>query len=195
MFSANIMDAFEDSVLVALAKQGECGAFDQLFVKYRIRLLGHVKRMVFVSADAEDVIQETFIRAFRGIGSFKGECSFFTWIFKIALRCVFSFKRRDNKRIVAAPLSTNLDEGWEGFDILQYDSNNPADKFQRNELLGCIDRKLVSMPEIFAETFILREVEGLPYEQIAEQMQCSIGTVRSRLFRARHMISASMTGM
>jgi RNA polymerase sigma-70 factor (ECF subfamily) len=187
------MDADDDAVLVARLKKGELSAFDQLFTKYRIRLLQHLGLTLMPRRDAEDVIQEAFLRAFRGIASFREESTFFTWIFKIALNCALASKRLNDRRIPAVSSISRSDDEWDRSELL-FGSDNPVDELQRKQSLDMIDAELSAMPEAFAETFMLREVYGLSYIQIAQKMHCSIGTVRSRLSRARHLISVSLAG-
>jgi RNA polymerase sigma-70 factor (ECF subfamily) len=186
------MDSNEDSVLVELSRSGERSAFDELFTKYRHRLLAHMIRMLPSRADAEDVVQEAFLNAFQAIPNFRGESCFFSWIYKITLNCAFSSMRRDKKRIPACSLSLrhedecDLDEGGPA------GSASAAEMFQAKQLIKSIDLQLNSMPIIFAQALIFREVDGFTYDQISQSMHCSVGTVRSRLFRARQLINAAL---
>lgn len=184
------MNAFHDSVLVTQLKNGEGNAFDQLFNKYRIRLIKHASRILTSKADAEDVVQDAFLKAFRGISSFKEESTFFTWIFKITLNCAYA-----SRRLSGHDVSISWHEDWEHAESTMICVDNPADECQKMQLLSELDRRLDDMAEIFAETFILRELDGLSYEDIAEATHCSVGTVRSRLFRARHLVNAVLTNL
>lgn len=181
------MSANDDTALVALSKSGEDYAFEKLYLRYRSRLLKHISRILTSNADAEDVLQEAFLRAYRGIRLFKEESSFFTWIFSITLHCAFSSKRASNRGF--AVMSTLREDNWDHIDTMLFDWSDPADEFEKQELLMELNKKLDYMDAIFADAFMLREIDGLSYNQIASIMQCSVGTVRSRLSRARHLMS------
>jgi len=182
----------DDSELVAMSRQGELWAFGELFTKYHSRLLKHVIKMFPSRADAEDVVQETFLNAFRAISNFRGESCFFSWLYKIALNCAFSSMRKNERRVPACSLSDRTEDEWERIDAGIASFPSPMDKFQAKQLIKSIDVQLNSMPIIFAEALIYREVYGFSYDQISRSMQCSVGTVRSRLFRARQIIHEAL---
>jgi RNA polymerase sigma-70 factor (ECF subfamily) len=192
-FWRRIVDISDDSLLVAQSKNGDKSAFGKLFNKYRNRLIKHVGRLLSCKADAEDVVQEAFLRAFRGISSFKEESSFFTWIFKISINCAYSSARLTNQSAAVSIIYMSHPDDWDSHGVMAGCADNPADEYQRGQLLSEIDKQLNCMDHIFSETFILRELDGLNYDEIAEATRCSVGTVRSRLFRARHLINAVLT--
>jgi RNA polymerase sigma-70 factor (ECF subfamily) len=182
----------EDSVLVALSRDGQLSAFDALFTKYRFRLLKHIGRMLPSRADAEDVVQEAFLNAFRAIADFREESCFFSWLYKIALNCAFSSMGKEERRVPACSLSLREEDEWNVVDTARARSENPAEALQIKQIIQNIDAQLNVMPIIFAETFVSREVDGFTYAQISRKMHCSVGTVRSRLFRARRIINAAL---
>lgn len=183
------MNAYEDSYLVGLSQQGENWAFDELYVRYWTRLVKHVGRFSQSRADAEDIVQEAFLRAFRGIPSFREESTFFTWIYRITRNCSFTKISKANLVNEILPCG-DFEEVWDNTGTLGTD---PFDEIWRDELLSKMDEVLESMPECFAHAFVLRELSGLSYDEIAEMMKCSVGTVRSRLFRARQLLTCVVT--
>ena len=189
------MDENDDSILVALSRKGEISAFAALFSKYHPRLLKHIGRVLPNRADAEDVVQDAFLNAFRAISEFREDSCFFTWIYRIAMNRAFSSVRNYNRRIPVSQFSVLSDDGYDQMSALSSETDNPAEVVHTNRMLIKIDHQLSNMPRIFSDAFLLREVNGLSYEEISDQMHCSVGTVRSRLFRARQIINAGLQSM
>lgn len=189
------MNFDEDLVLIARSRNGDLSAFDVLFTKYRPRLLKNIRGILSSKADAEDAVQEAFLSAFRAISSFREESCFFSWLYRIALNYAFSSMEKDKRQIPACSLSLKSEEEWDRMSIASANWTSPAEMFQTKQMILTIDKELNSMAISFAETFVFREVNGLTYDQISEKMQCSIGTVRSRLFRARQIINVGLGKM
>jgi RNA polymerase sigma-70 factor (ECF subfamily) len=167
--------------LVVRAQSGDRRAFDQLMLKYRPRVLKLAKRFTGNHADAEDVAQETFIKAYRGLGTFRRECAFYTWLFRIATNSAKNVLMA-RVRNSAGSTCTWSDEK----DVAETDT--PENMALTDEMRGTMNSTLEQLPETHRAAIILREVDGLTYLQIAAAMATPVGTVRSRIFRARELI-------
>lgn len=177
-----------DSDLVLLAQRGDARAFEALVVKYQRRIARHVARYVKRPSDVEDVVQEVFIKAYRGITSFKRESSFYTWLYRIARNTSLSFVTRQSKVVVLmgdiAPT-----EGDEPTDTHGSDSEDPARLLLAKQIAAIVERAMTRLEPDLAEALLLYEVEGKQYREIAQMLQVPIGTVRTRIFRAREFIA------
>ncbi|MDH3420362.1 MAG: RNA polymerase sigma factor RpoE [Gammaproteobacteria bacterium] len=176
-----------DLVLVKRVQQGDRAAFDLLVVKYQHKILKLIMRYVRDSSEALDVAQEAFLKAYRAIRSFRGDSAFYTWLYRIAINTA-------KNHVVAAgrkPLYYDLDmqnsEQTEVFAKLK-DIDTPEHLTLSEELRQTINKAISDLPEDLRTAVLLREIEGMSYEEIAQTMECPVGTVRSRIFRAREAI-------
>ena len=174
-----------DLSLVRRVKKGDYRAFDLLVLKYQSRVISTVFKYVKERQLAEDITQEAFIKSYKSIDSFRGESSFYTWVYRIAVNTaknyLVSSKRRDE--VVISDLSED-----NSFYPEKSDVDSPHDILKASELRDLIFETLSSLGEETRTALSLREFDGLSYEQIAEIVKCPVGTVRSRIFRGREMI-------
>ena len=176
-----------DRELVRRAQRGDTAAFDLLVLKYQHRIAALLRRHLADASELEDVAQETFLRAYRGLDRFRGRSAFYTWLYRIAVNTA------TNHRIAAGrrPAFRGVDPvDAEHFDdaALLRDTDTPERNAATGEVREAIGRALASMPECLRGALTLREMEGLTYQEIATAMDCPIGTVRSRIARARALI-------
>jgi RNA polymerase sigma-70 factor (ECF subfamily) len=181
-----------DQQLVERAQRGDKHAFELLVAKYQRRLGRLISRFVRDSAEAEDVTQEAFIKAYRALPAFRGESAFYTWLYRIGINTAKNYLVTLGRR---APTSTQFDaeesEDFEGSELLQ-DVNTPENELMSKQVAGVVNSSLLQLPEDLRTALTLREIEGLSYEEISEIMNCPIGTVRSRIFRARESIATNL---
>lgn len=180
-----------DLALVRRVQKGDKSAFDALVLKYQHRVLKLVQRYVRDAQEAEDVTQEAFIKAYRALPNFRGDSAFFTWLYRIAINTAKNHLVALGRR----PLEADI-EGPDGepmaLDEMQADDETPEKILLVEEIKDTILATIESLPEDLRTAIMLREVEGLSYEEIAEAMDCPIGTVRSRIFRAREAIDTKL---
>lgn len=178
-----------DQELVERVQRGDKQAFGLLVVKYQRKLMRLLSRLIRDSAEVEDVAQETFIKAYRALPSFRGDSAFYTWLYRIGINTAKNFLVSQGRR---APTSTEFDseeaETFEEGDQLR-DINTPERMLLSKQIGQTVEAAMEALPEELRTAIMLRELEGLSYEEIAEIMECPIGTVRSRIFRAREAIS------
>ena len=181
-----------DQQLVLQAQGGDKHAFGLLVAKYQRRLGRLISRFVRDAAEAEDVTQEAFIKAYRALPSFRGESAFYTWLYRIGINTAKNHLVSLGRR---PPTSTQFDaeesENFEGSDLLQ-EVSTPENELMSKEVAVVVNDTLQKLPEDLRTALTLREIEGLSYEEIAEIMGCPIGTVRSRIFRARETIATNL---
>jgi RNA polymerase sigma-70 factor, ECF subfamily len=181
-----------DQQLVERAQRGDKHAFELLVVKYQRRLRRLISRFVRDAAEAEDVTQEAFIKAYRALPSFRGDSAFYTWLYRIGINTAKNYLVSLGRR---PPTTTQFDaeesEDFEGSSLLQ-DVNTPENELMSKQVAGVVNSSLLKLPEDLRTALTLREIEGLSYEEISEVMSCPIGTVRSRIFRAREIIAANL---
>ncbi|MGV8933001.1 MAG: RNA polymerase sigma factor RpoE [Gallionellaceae bacterium] len=181
-----------DQQLVERAQRGDKHAFELLVGKYQRRLGRLISRFVRDSAEVEDVTQEAFIKAYRALPSFRGDSAFYTWLYRIGINTAKNYLVALGRR---APTSTQYDaeesEDFESSDLL-HDLNTPEQELMSKEVAGVVNSTLQKLPDDLRTALTLREIEGLSYEEIAEIMNCPIGTVRSRIFRARETVAANL---
>jgi RNA polymerase sigma-70 factor (ECF subfamily) len=184
---ARVSEAELDQALVKRVQAGERHAFDLLVRKYQHKVMGVISRYVGDWAETQDVAQEAFIRAFRAIGNFRGESAFYTWLYKIAINTaknwLVSQGRRPPTDDVQVEDALHLDAA-----VKLKDASTPERELMRQEIERRVFDTVAKLPEDLRMAITLREVDGLSYEEIAEAMSCPIGTVRSRIFRAREAI-------
>jgi len=181
-----------DQQLVARAQQGEKQAFELLVAKYQRKLLRLISRLVRDPAEAEDVAQEAFIKAYRALPQFRGDSAFYTWLYRIGVNTAKNFLVSQGRR---PPSSTEKDneeaETFDDADALR-DINTPESILLSKEIATTVNAAMAKLPEELRTAISLREIEGLSYDEISEVMNCPIGTVRSRIFRAREAIAAEL---
>jgi RNA polymerase sigma-70 factor (ECF subfamily) len=185
-------DSNSDLMLVESARAGNVRAFELLFIKYQRRIHRLIGRMVRDVDLVEDIAQETFIRAYRALHQFRGEAQFYTWLYRIAVNTAKKFLM-DLKRNPLVSENTFQKEGPEDETYSPRTESiaeeTPESVLAAKELAEMVSQALDSLPEDLRQAVTLREIEGLSYEEIAQVMDCPIGTVRSRIYRAREAIS------
>jgi RNA polymerase sigma-70 factor, ECF subfamily len=178
-----------DRELVGRAQQGEKRAFDLLVGKYQRKLSRLLSRFIRDPAEVEDVTQEAFIKAYRALPTFRGDSAFYTWLYRIGINTAKNYLVAAGRR---APTATEYNaeeaEGFEDAGELR-DINTPESVMMSKEIATTVNAAMDELPEELRTAIQLRELEGLSYEEIAAIMSCPIGTVRSRIFRAREAIS------
>lgn len=181
-----------DQALVERAQSGDKRAFELLVVKYQRRIVRLVSRLVRDPAEVEDVAQEAFIKAYRALPSFRGESAFYTWLYRIALNTAKNYLASQGRRPQLA--GDFVDEDGEHFDATQQmpDFHTPESELSNRQIVSTVNEAVAALPEDLRTAVTLREMEGLSYEEIASVMNCPIGTVRSRIFRAREAIAARL---
>lgn len=176
-----------DAILVRKVQQGDNAAFDVLVRKYQHKILKLVMRYIRDPSEAEDVTQEAFLKAYRALPKFRGDSAFYTWIYRIAINTAKNFLVAAKRR----PLDYNLDlQDSEQYDMQARLKNidSPERMMLTEEIRSTVNRAIDKLPEDLRTAIILREMEGMSYEEIAQAMECPVGTVRSRIFRAREAI-------
>lgn len=178
-----------DRQLVERAQRGDKRAFELLVVKYQRKLGRLLSRFIRDPAEVEDVAQEAFIKAYRALPAFRGDSAFYTWLYRIGINTAKNYLMALGRR---APTSTEVDaedaEGYEEGEQLR-DINTPESMLLSKEILQTVNATIDELPEELRTAIQLREIEGMSYEDIARIMECPIGTVRSRIFRAREAIA------
>lgn len=180
-----------DQELVRRVQRGDSAAFDALVRKYQHRITALIGRYIPDWSECQDVAQETFIRAYRAMANFRGDAQFYTWLHRIAVNTAKNYLVAQNRR----PPTDDIDAGdAEQFDtgIRLRDTDTPEHELLRQEIERTVMRVVDSLPEELRAAITLREVDGLSYEEIAQKMACPIGTVRSRIFRAREAIDTEL---
>lgn len=181
-----------DQQLVERVQRGDKAAFDLLVTKYQRKIFRLLSRMVRDPAEVEDVAQEAFIKAYRALPNFRGDSAFYTWLYRIAINTAKNWLVSQGRR---APTSTETEiEDAETFDDGEHlrDLNTPDAMLLTRQVADAVNRAIEELPEDLRTAIVLRELEGLSYEEIAETMNCPIGTVRSRIFRAREAIAEEL---
>ncbi|HZA95697.1 MAG TPA: RNA polymerase sigma factor RpoE [Burkholderiaceae bacterium] len=181
-----------DQQLVERVQRGDKAAFDLLVVKYQRKIFRLLSRLIRDTAEIEDVAQEAFVKAYRALPNFRGDSAFYTWLYRIAINTAKNYLVSQGRR---APTSTQSDvEDAETFDDGDHlrDLNTPDSMLVTKQVGDAVNRAIDQLPEDLRTAIVLRELEGLSYEEIAESMQCPIGTVRSRIFRAREAIALEL---
>ena len=178
-----------DQQLVVRAQRGDKRAFELLVEKYQRKLARLLSRLIRDPGEVEDVTQEAFIKAYRALPSFRGDSAFYTWLYRIGINTAKNYLVAMGRR---APTSTDVEaeeaEGQEGGELLR-DINTPESLLLSKEIGDTVNAAIESLPEELRSAIQLRELDGMSYEEIAKLMDCPIGTVRSRIFRAREAIA------
>ena len=191
-------DSDSDAVLVQRAVAGDQRAFELLVIKYQRRLQRLIGRLVRDTDLVEDIAQETFIRAYRALPQFRGESQFYTWLYRIAVNTAKKFlqERKRSPTMSDRAFLPNEDND-ETFRVVvePIDDETPESVLAAKEIAAAVNSGLAALPLDLRQALTLREIEGLSYEEIAAVMDCPMGTVRSRIFRARELISAKLKPM
>lgn len=187
-----------DVMLVERAVAGDQGAFELLVIKYQRRIQRLIGRMVRDVDLIEDIAQETFIRAYRALHQFRGEAQFYTWLYRIAVNTAKKFLLELKRDPTVSENALKSDDAgdetfWSGNEPTT--DETPESVLAAKEIALAVNRALDDLPEDLRQALTLREIEGLSYEEISEVMDCPIGTVRSRIFRAREAISVKVKPM
>lgn len=180
-------DREEDQLLVERVQAGDQAAFDLLVRKYQVRLNHLVGRFVKDPGDAEDVVQESFIRAYRAIDKFRGESGFYTWLYRVAVNTAKNHLVSMGRRPPATDVDVEVAEFTSNADRFR-NIDSPEACLRSVELSNAIQAALADLPKELERALVLRELEGLSYAEIAKTLDCPVGTVRSRIFRAREAV-------
>ncbi|GAA4498665.1 RNA polymerase sigma factor RpoE [Pseudaeromonas paramecii] len=181
------IEANIDQALVERVQRGDKQAFNLLVSKYQHKVIGLVTRYVNNPGDAADVAQEAFIKAYRSLPTFRGESAFYTWLYRIAVNTAKNYLTAQGRRPPDADVEASEAEFYEGADAL-HEQATPENLMLSDELKRQVRAALDSLPDDLRQAITLREIEGLSYEEIAVIMDCPVGTIRSRIFRAREVI-------
>ena len=185
-------DQNEDQTLVEKVQNGDPQAYNLLVLKYQTRIGHLISRFVRNQADVEDVAQEAFIKAYKALKNFRGDSQFYTWLYRIAINTAKNHLVSSGRR---TPPGGSLDaqeaEQYEGAYALQ-ETATPDREIQAEEVKQTVNKAIAALPEDLRTAITLRELEGLNYEEIAMVMDCPIGTVRSRIFRAREAVDKQL---
>ena len=176
-----------DQLLVERVQQGEKGAFDLLVLKYQHKIVNLITRYVHDHAEALDVAQEAFIKAYRAMGNFRGDSAFYTWMYRIAINTAKNYLVAQGRRPPTGDIDAADAEQYD-IDSRLKDRDTPENELLKDEIETTIHTAIAALPDDLKTAITLREMEGMSYEEIAATMECPIGTVRSRIFRAREAI-------
>ncbi len=176
-----------DKQLVARVQKGDKGAFDLLVIKYQYKVHAIISRYVKDIDEVNDVMQEAFIKAYRALEGFRGESAFYTWLYRIAVNTAKNYLIARNRRPPAFDINVD-DSDYSEENKQLHNVDSPENILYRDELQSVINAAIKNLPEDLRTALILREFEDLSYEEIADIMDCPVGTVRSRIFRARESL-------
>jgi len=177
-----------DKELVKRVQKGDKGAFDLLVLKYEHKIVNLVMRYVRDPEQALDISQEAFIKAYRALPRFRGDSAFYTWLYRIAVNTAKNYLASQRRRPTDIELDLQ-DPDQYGLHARLKETDTPESVTLSNELKDTLERAIAALPDDLRTAIILRELDGMSYEEIAETMDCPVGTVRSRIFRARDAIS------
>ena len=180
-----------DLELVKRVQRGDKTAFDLLVLKYQHRIGAVIGRFVHDYAECQDIAQESFIRAYRAIGNFRGDSQFYTWLYRIAVNTAKNHLVASKRRPPTSDVEAEDAEHFAGGQRM-HDNDTPEHELLRQEIAREVSDTVAALPAELRQAITLREIEGFSYEEIAETMDCPIGTVRSRIFRAREAIDARL---
>ncbi|MCH8249756.1 MAG: RNA polymerase sigma factor RpoE [Proteobacteria bacterium] len=183
-----------DQKLVKRVQKGDKGAFDLLVLKYQHKIVNLIMRYVRDPELALDIAQEAFIKAYRALPRFRGESAFYTWMYRIAVNTAKNYLAAQRRRPANVELDLQDPEQYDLHAKLR-ETDTPEGITLSNELRETVERAIAALPEDLRTAIILRELEGMSYEEIAQTMECPVGTVRSRIFRARDAISKKVGSM
>jgi RNA polymerase sigma-70 factor (ECF subfamily) len=180
-------DTSRDQQLVERVQRGDKGAFNDLVLLYQQRIVKLIMRYVYDPVEAQDVAQEAFLKAYRALPGFRGESAFYTWLYRIAINTAKNHLVAQQRRPVDYQIDMQDPDQYEIHPRLR-DEATPERMALQEELRVTVEQAIGELPEELRTAILLREIDGLSYEEIAAAMQCPVGTVRSRIFRAREAI-------
>ena len=182
-----------DQQLVERVQHGDKHAFDLLVIKYQRKLARLLSQFIRDAAEVEDVAQETFIKAYRALPSFRGESAFYTWLYRIGINTAKNFLVSQGRKVptTVSDFDNEEAENFEEAGRLR-EVSTPESELMTKQIAQTVNQSLDALPEELRTAIVLREIEGLSYEEIASIMNCPIGTVRSRIFRAREAIAEKL---
>ncbi|MDH3639677.1 MAG: RNA polymerase sigma factor RpoE [Gammaproteobacteria bacterium] len=180
-----------DAVIVERVQEGDKSAFDLLVRKYQFKIANLISRYVYDQSEIEDITQEVFIKAYRAISGFRGDSAFYTWLYRIAINTAKNYLVAQSRRPPGTDVEARDAEQTESGRNLR-DIGTPESNLLSRELADRVAKAVQELPEDLRIAITLRELEGLSYEEIATVMECPIGTVRSRIFRAREVIDKQL---
>lgn len=184
-------DNSADTELVSRAQRGEKRAFDLLVMKYQRRVASVVSRYIRDPAEVMDVVQEAFIKAYRALPQFRGDSAFYTWLYRIAINTAKNFLVSQSRRPPDYDVDADIAEQLPAGELLK-DRATPEAELMVQQLEAAVWSAIENLPDDLRTAITLREIEGMSYDEIATAMDCPIGTVRSRIFRARESIDAKL---
>lgn len=187
----NVSEAQVDQLLVERVQGGDSRAFDLLISKYQHRIVSLISRYVSDPSESLDVAQEAFIKAYRAIGNFRGDSAFYTWLYRIAINTAKNWLVARNRRPPASDIDAADAEQYD-IDSPLKERSTPENELMREEIEKTVYDTIATLPDDLRTAIMLREIEGMSYEDIATTMDCPIGTVRSRIFRAREAIDEKL---
>ncbi len=180
-----------DQYLVERVQRGDKKAFDILVRKYQHKLVKLISRYVYDPSEVMDVVQETFLKAYRAIPNFRGDSAFYTWLYRIGVNTAKNYLIAQGRKPPNVDIDAEEAEQYEGeSDLKEYAT--PEGMLLRAEIEKTVSDTIENLPDDLRKAIVLRELEGLSYEEIAEVMKCPVGTVRSRIFRAREAINEKL---
>jgi RNA polymerase sigma-70 factor (ECF subfamily) len=183
-----------DQRLVERVQQGDKHAFDLLVLKYQHKIVKLIMRYIRDPSEAQDVSQEAFLKAYRALPRFRGDSAFYTWLYRIAINTAKNHIVSMNRRPLEYDLDPQAAEGYEWSAKLR-DEDSPEGIVLREELREVVETTIGLLPEELRTAIMLREIDGMSYEEIARAMECPVGTVRSRIFRAREAIDKGINAL
>lgn len=181
-----------DKDLVARVQQGDKAAYDLLVIKYQHKIIQLVNRYIKDPSEAQDVAQEAFIKAYRALANFRGDSAFYTWLYRIAINTAKNYLLSRSRRYSDYQVDVQDAEQVENAPQLK-GMDTPEYLLMNDDIIDVIKKAIEKLPEEMRTAIMLREFEGLSYEEIAQTMECPVGTVRSRIFRAREAIDKKLT--
>ena len=183
-----------DQQLVERVQRGDKKAFDVLVLKYQQKVANLISRYIRDQSEVLDVTQEAFIKAYRALPQFRGDSAFYTWLYRIAVNTAKNHLVSRGKRPNSLSELTSNEGDDESFEVpvVTIDNNTPEAELMSRQIAEAVNRAVSALPEELQTALSLREIDGLSYEEIAEAMNCPIGTVRSRIFRAREAVAAAL---
>jgi RNA polymerase sigma-70 factor (ECF subfamily) len=183
-----------DSALIARVQAGDKKAFDLLVLKYQQKALNLISRYVRDPVEAQDVAQEAFIKAYRALANFRGDSAFYTWFYRIVINTAKNYLVAQGRRPPRGDIEASDAEQYDNAHALkEYDT--PEQLVHKDELEQAVYEAIEALPEDLRTAIMLRELEGMSYDDIAQAMNCPVGTVRSRIFRAREAVDAKIRPM
>jgi RNA polymerase sigma-70 factor (ECF subfamily) len=185
------MSGASDQQLVKRVQQGDKAAFDLLVLKYQHRIAALVSRFVNDRDEVQDVTQEAFIKAYRALGNFRGDSQFYTWLYRIAVNTAKNYLVSRSRKVPGSDIDIDDAVHFEADSRLK-DFASPERNLMGDELMAALNSAILTLPEDLRSALTLREYDGLSYEEIADVMDCPVGTVRSRIFRARETVDKAI---